>query len=59
MGTGRDKKGQDKKRIHERDRGNCEAGRQTLECKATLIRTCKKERRRLRGQKYDRDGSAR
>ena len=29
IGTGSDKKGQDKKRIRERDRENCKAGRQT------------------------------
>ena len=34
MGTGSDKKGQDKKRIRERDCKNCKAGRQTSECKA-------------------------
>ena len=51
MGTGSDKKGQDKKRIRERNRENCKAGRQTLECKATLVWRRKKERRRLRGKK--------
>ena len=51
-----DKKGQDKKRIHERDCKNCKAGRQTSECKATLVWTHKKERRRLRGEKDDEDG---
>ena len=51
MGTGSDKKGQDKKRIRERDRKNCKAGRQTSECKATLVWTRKKERRILRGKK--------
>ena len=45
MGTGSDKKGQDKKRIRERDCENCKAGRQTSECEATLVWTCKKERR--------------
>ena len=59
MGTGSDKKGQDKKRIHERDRENCKAGRQTSECKATLVWTCEKERRRLREKNNDRYGSAR
>ena len=59
MGTGSDKKGQDKKRIRERDRENCKAGRQTSECKATLVWTRKKERRRLRKEKDDRDGGAR
>ena len=53
-----DKKGQDKKRICERDLENCKAGRQTSECKATLVWTCKKERRRLRGEKDDGDGGA-
>ena len=51
MGIGSDKKGQDKKRKRERDRENCKAGRQTLECKATLVWTRKKERRRLREKK--------
>ena len=37
MGTGSDKKGQDKKGIRERDCENCKAGRQTSECKATLV----------------------
>ena len=59
MGTGSDKKGQDKKRIRERDCENCKAGRQTSECEATLVWTCKKERRRLRGEKDDGDGGAR
>ena len=59
MGTGSDKKGQDKKQICERDYENCKAGRQTLECKATLVWTRKKERRRLRGEKDDGDGGAR
>ena len=36
MGIGSDKKGQDKKRIRERDCENCNAGRQASECKATL-----------------------
>ena len=49
MGTGSDKKGQDKKQIRERHRENCKAGRQTSECKATLVWTRKKERRRLGG----------
>ena len=43
MGTGSDKKGQDKKRICERDCENCKVGRQTLECEATLVWTRKKE----------------
>ena len=59
MGTGSDKKGQDKKQIRERDCKNCKAGRQTLECKAALVWTRKKERRRLRGEKDDGDGGAR
>ena len=37
MGTGSDKKGQDKKRIRERDCENRNARRQTSECKATLV----------------------
>ena len=59
MGTGSDKKGQDKKQIRERDRENYKAGRQTLECKATLVWTHKKERKRLHGEKDDGDGGAR
>ena len=59
MGIGSDKKGQDKKRIHERDCENCKAGRQTLECEVTLVWTCKKERRRLPGEKDNGDGGAR
>ena len=59
MGTGSDKKGQDKKRIREKDPKNCKAGRQTSECKATLVWTRKKEKRRLRGEKNDGDGDAR
>ena len=55
MGTGSDKKGQDKKLICERERENCKAGRQTSKCKATLVWRRKKERR-LRGEK---DGGAR
>ena len=51
MGTRSDKKGLDKKRIRERDCKNCTAGRQTSECKATLVWTRKKERRRLRGER--------
>ena len=58
MGTGSDK-GQDKKQIGERNRKNCKAGRQTSECKATLVWTRKKERKRLRGEKNDGDGGAR
>ena len=59
MGIGSDKKGQDKKRIRERDRENCKAGRQTSEFKATLEWTPEKERRRLRKKKDDGDGGAR
>ena len=59
MGNGSDKKGQHKKQIRERDCKNCKAGRQTSECKATLIWTRKKERRRLREEKDDGDGDAR
>ena len=59
MGTGSDKKGQDKKQIRERDCENCKDGRQTSECKATLVWTRKKERRRLRGEKVDGDDGAR
>ena len=51
MGSGSDKKGQDKKRIRERNRENRKAGRQTSGCKATLVWTRKKERRRLRGKR--------
>ena len=58
MGTGSDKKGEDKKRIRERNRENCKAGRQTLKCKATLVWRRIKERRRLRGKKDNGDGGA-
>ena len=51
MGAGSDKKEQDKKRICERDLENRKARRQTSECKATLIRTREKERRRPRRKK--------
>ena len=44
MGTRSDKKGQDKKLICERDCKNCKAGRQTLECKATLVWTHKRRK---------------
>ena len=54
-----DKKGQDKKRICERDCKNCKAGRHTSECKATLVWTRKKDKRRLRGKKDNGDGGAR
>ena len=59
MVTWSDKKEQDKKRIRKRDCENCKAGRQTSECEATLVWTCKKDRRRLRGEKDDGDGGAR
>ena len=59
MGTGSDKKGQDKKRIHERDCENRKARRQTSDCKTTLVWTREKERRRLRGKNDDGDGGAR
>ena len=48
-----------KKQIHERDCKNCKAGRQASECKAMLVWTRKKERRRLCGKKDNGDGSAR
>ena len=59
MGTGSDKKEQDKKQIGERDYENCKAGKQTSECKATLAWTRKQEIRRLREEKDDGDGGAR
>ena len=59
MATGSDKKGQDKKRIGERDCKNRKARRQTSECKATLVWTREKERRRPRGKNDDGDGGAR
>ena len=59
MVTGSDKKGQDKKRIREKDRENCKARRQTSECKAMLVWTRKKERKRLRGEKDGGDSGAR
>ena len=49
----------DKKRIRKRDCENCKTGRQTSECKATLVWTRKKERKKLRGEKDDGDGGAR
>ena len=58
MSTGSDKKGQDKKRIRERGRKNHKAGRQTSGCKATLVWTRVKERRKLCRKKDDRDGGA-
>ena len=54
--AGSDKKEQDKKRIRERDCKNCKVRRQTLECKASLVWTREKERRRLRGKNHDGDG---
>ena len=48
MGTGNDKKEQNKKQIRERDCENRKARRKTLECKATLVWTREKDRRRLR-----------
>ena len=59
MGAGRDKKGQDKKRISERDRENRKARKRTSECQATLVWPREKEKRRLRGKKDDGDGGAR
>ena len=59
MGTGSDKKGQDKKRIRKRDCKNCKAERQTSKCKATLVWTREKEGRRLSGEKDDGDGGTR
>ena len=50
MGTGNDKRGQDKKRIHERDCENCKARRQTSECKAMLVWTHEKDKKRLHGK---------
>ena len=38
---------------------DCKNGRQISECKATLVWTRKKERRRLREKKDDGDGGAR
>ena len=58
-GTGSDKKGQYNKRIRERNRENRKAGRLTLKCKATLVWTREKERRKLREKKDDGDGGAR
>ena len=59
MDSESDKKGHDKKRIYEMNCENCKAGRETSECKATLLWTYKKERRRLRGKKDDGDCGAR
>ena len=50
MGTGNDKKGQDKKRIRERDCENCKARKQTSECKATLKWTRKKREKGYEGK---------
>ena len=58
MGTGSDKKDQDKKQIGERDCKNRKARRQTLECKAALVWTREKKKRRLRGKKDDGNGGA-
>ena len=58
MGTGSEKKEQDKKRIRERDCKNRKAKRQTLKCKVTLVWPREKERTRLRGKKNDGDDSA-
>ena len=52
MSTGNDKKGQDKKRIREMDCKNRKARRQTSECKAMLVWTREKDRRRLCGKKW-------
>ena len=57
--TGSDEKGQDKKRVSERDGKNHKAGRQTSGCQATLVWTCKKKRKRLHRKKDDGDGCAR
>ena len=58
MGTGSDKKGQDKKQIRERDSKNRKARRQTLECKTTLVWPREKERR-LHGKNDECDGGTR
>ena len=50
MGTGSDKKERDKQ-IHERDCKNHKARRQTLKCKAMLVWTCEKERKRYLGKR--------
>ena len=59
MGTGSDKKGQDKKRIGERDCKDRQARRQTSECKTTMVWPREKERRRLHGKNDVGDGGAR
>ena len=59
MGTGSDKKEQDKKRIRERDCENRKARIKTSECKAKLVWPREKERKKLRGKKDDGDGDAR
>ena len=59
MGTRSDKKGKDKKQIRERNRENCKAGEKTLKCKAMLVWTSKKQRKRLRGKKDDGNGCTR
>ena len=48
-----------KKHIRERDRENRKGRRQTSECKATLVWTREKKRKRLRGKKDDGDSGAR
>ena len=58
MGTGSDKKEQDKKRLCERDCENRKARRQTSECKATVVWPHEKERK-LCGKNDDGDGGAR
>ena len=58
MNAESDNKEQAKKRIRERGRENRKARRKTLECKATLVWTRKKERR-LRGKKDEGDGDVR
>ena len=59
MDAGSDQKGQDEKRIRKRDHENRKTRRQTLECKAMLVWTRKKKRKRLLGKKNDEDGGAR
>ena len=55
MGAGSGKKEQDMTQIRE----NHKTSRQTLECKATLVWTRQREKRKLRGKKDDGNGSAR
>ena len=59
MGAESGKKEQDKKQLRERDREHCKARRQILECKAMLVWTRQKERRRLCGKKDDGNGGVR